>query len=316
MPLLTLLFLPIIVPVLLDSHSLYAWNNRSEAAGDRLLGPEATYLSPGFFGIRCVVYFAIWCLLARFYLTRSLEQDRTGDAGLTRRMEWFSPLALLLYGATVTFASFDWLMSLWPHWFSSIFGVYFYAGAVVGFFAAIILAAMVLQLFGLLKKAITVEHYHDLGKLLFGFVIFWGYIAFSQYLLIWYANMPEETRWYAARQSGPWVLVSLVLLFGNLLIPFFGLLGRQAKRQKWSLMFWAVWLLVMHWIDLYWLVMPGLNASGITSAMGLPLGAIDVCLFLGIGGVYLAGLVHVAGQHPLLPVADPRLGESLAFENT
>ena len=316
MPILTLLFLPIIVPVLLDSHSLYAWNDRSAVAGDPLLGHKAAYLNPGFFGVRCVAYFAVWGLLARFYLTRSLEQDETGDPALTLRMEWFSPLALLLYAATVTFASFDWLMSLSPRWFSTIFGVYFYSGAVVGFFAAIIVAAMLLQLFGCLKTAITIEHYHDLGKLLFAFVIFWGYIAFSQYLLVWYANIPEETGWYLVRQSGPWVWVSLVLLFGNLLIPFCGLLSRHAKRRKWSLAFWAVWLLAMHWIDLYWLVMPNLSVRASTPPTGLPFGVLDICLFLGLGGVYLAGLLHVAGQHLLLPVADPRLEESLAFENS
>ena len=174
---------------------------------------------------------------------------------------------------------------------------------------------MALQLSGRLKRSISIEHYHDLGKLLFAFVIFWGYIAFSQYLLIWYANIPEETDWYVARQSGPWVWVSLVLLFGNLLIPFCGLLSRHAKRRKWSLLFWAVWLLAMHWIDLYYLVMPSLSVPTGGHPAALPFGAIDICLFLGIGGVYLAGLVDTAGQHPLLPVADPRLRESLAFEN-
>ena len=137
MPCLTLLFLPIIVPVLLGSHSLYAWNDPSAVAGDPLLRHKAPYLNAGFFGVRCVVYLAVWWLLGRFYLTRSLEQDRSGDPALTLRMERLSPVALLLYAVTVTFASFDWLMSLSPRWFSTIFGVYFFSGAVVGFFAAI-----------------------------------------------------------------------------------------------------------------------------------------------------------------------------------
>lgn len=311
-PVLTFLFLPIVVPVLLGNHNLYAWNNRSTVAGDPLLARKAIYLSPGFFGVRCVVYFAVWGLLARFYLLRSLEQDETRDPALTLRMERMSPVTLLLFAVTVTFASFDWLMSLSPHWFSTIYGVYFFSGAVVGFFAAIILATAALQLSGRLKTSISIEHYHDLGKLLFAFVVFWGYIAFSQYLLVWYANIPEETPWYLARQSGPWVWVSLMLLFGNLLVPFCGLLSRHVKRRKWSLSFWAVWLLVMHWIDLYYLVMPSLGGHSAT----LPFSAIDICLFLGIGGLYLAGLVHTAGQRPLLPVADPRLEESLAFENS
>ena len=301
-PCLTVLFLPIIVPVLLGSHSLYAWNDPSAVAGDPLLRHKAPYLSAGFFGVRAVIYLAVWWLLGRFYLTRSLEQDRSGDPALTLRMERLSPVALLLCAVTVTFASFDWLMSLSPRWFSTIFGVYFYSGAVVGFFAAIILAAVVLQLLGRLKSPlslwergggegglneeaipdsaltltlsqrerglITVEHYHDLGKLLFAFVIFWGYIAFSQYLLIWYANIPEETEWYLVRQSGPWLWVSLVLLFGGLLIPFCGLLSRHAKRRRWSLAFWAVWLLAMHWIDLYWIIMPNLGVRAGTQPDG------------------------------------------------
>jgi hypothetical protein len=309
MPCLIVLFVPIVAPVLLGNYSLYTWNDPAAVAGDTLLHGKAAYLNAGFFGVRCVIYLLVWWLLGRFYLRRSVEQDRTGDPALTLRMERLSPIALLLYSVTVTFASFDWLMSLAPRWYSTIFGVYFYSGAVVGFFAATILVAVALQACGRLKTSITIEHYHDLGKLLFAFIIFWGYMAFSQYLLMWYANLPEETEWYLVRQSGPWVWISLALLFGNLLIPFFGLLSRHVKRRKWSLAFWAVWLLVMHWLDLYWIVMPNL------SPQALPWGPIDGCLFLGMGGVYLAGLVHVAGQHALVPLADPRLGESLAFEN-
>jgi hypothetical protein len=315
---LALLALPIVVPVLLDYHGLFPWNDRAAAADDPALRAKAAYLAPGFFGIRSAVYLAVWWGLARFYLGRSLEQDRSGDPNLTLRMERWSPAALLLYAFTVTFASFDWLMSLSPRWFSTIFGVYFYSGAAVAFFAAIILLAMLLQRSGRLTGSITVEHYHDLGKLMFAFVVFWGYMAFSQYLLIWYANIPEETEWYSARQAGPWAWVSVGLLFAGLLIPFAGLLSRHAKRWKPSLAFWAAWLLAAHWLDLYWIVMPNLGGhiAGHAGATPWPPGPIDLSLFLGLGGVYLAGLVHVAGRRPLLPTADPRRGESLAFENS
>jgi hypothetical protein len=312
-PCLTFLFLPIIVPVLLGSPISYPWNDPSAVASDGLWKCKTPYLNPGFFGVRCVVYLAVWGLIGRFYLKRSLEQDATGDPNLTLRMERLSPVALLLYAVTITFASFDWLMSLSPAWFSTIFGVYFFSGAVVAFFAAIILAAMLLQLGGRLRGIITTEHYHDLGKLLFAFVIFWGYIAFSQYLLMWYANIPEETHWYLVRQSGPWLGVSIALLLGNLLLPFCGLLSRHVKRRRWSLAFWAAWLLVMHWIDLYWLVMPQVGGP---HAAALPFSPIDICLLIGIGGIYFAGLVYLAGQNSLVPLGDPRLGESLAFENS
>jgi hypothetical protein len=306
---LAILFLPILVQPLLGEANLFRWADAGSVAGDELLQHKAPYLNPTFFAIRCVLYFAVWGLLARFFLLRSVEQDHSGDAALTVRMERLGPVALLLFACTVTFASFDWLMSLEPSWFSTIFGVYYFSGAVVGFLATIILLAALLQAAGRLNRSITIEHYHDLGKLLFAFVVFWGYIAFSQYMLIWYANIPEETTWYLVRQSGSWKWVSLLLLFGHLLIPFFGLLSRGVKRRKILLGFWAAWLLVAHWIDIYWLVMPSLEPGG------APLGPIDACCLLGIGGIYLAGLARTVGNRSLVPLADPRLEESLAFEN-
>jgi hypothetical protein len=316
MPCLVVLIVPLIAPLLWGYHGLFAWNDAAAVAHDPAVEHKAAYLNSSFFVVRAVIYLAVWWRLGRFFLARSLEQDRTGNAMLTLRMERMSPAALLLCAGTATFASFDWLMSLSPHWFSTIFGVYFYSGAVVAFVAAMILATSALQAAGRLRSAITTEHYHDLGKLLFAFVVFWGYIAFSQYLLMWYANIPEETEWYLERQTGPWVWVSVALLFGNLLIPFCGLLSRYMKRRVGLLAFWAVWLLLMHWIDLYWLIMPNYTARATSPTSSLPFGAIDVCLFLGLGGVYLAGLLDTAGRHALLPLADPRLDESLHFENT
>ena len=177
-------------------------------------------------------------------------------------MQAFSPISLILYAITVTLASFDLLMSLDPHWYSTIYGVYYFSGCAVGIFATLIILSVLLQRWGLLRETITAEHYHDLGKFLFGFVFFWGYIAFSQYMLIWYANIPEETIWYGRRGTStvdymitltwPWGAISVALLFGHLLIPFAGLLSRHAKRRKPVLVFWAVWLLVFHWIDVSW----------------------------------------------------------------
>lgn len=308
-PVLAVLFVPILAAVLAGYSSLYPWTDGETVARDELLRHKAVYLNRGFFAARCIFYFTVWGLLGRFFLARSVEQDQSGNPDLTQRMERLSPLALLLFAGTITFASFDWLMSLEPQWFSTIYGVYFFSGAVVGFLAAVILAAMLLQASGRLDPSITAEHYHDLGKLLLGFVVFWGYIAFSQYMLIWYANVPEETTWYLARQSGSWKWVSVVLLFMHLLIPFFGLLSREAKRRKVLLGFWAVWLLVAHWIDLYWLVMPGLETEC------LLLGPIDAACLVGVGGLYLAGLLWKAGKVSLVPRGDPRLKESLAFRN-
>jgi len=308
MPWLAVMFLPLLIPVLSGGHTLYEWTDLKLVAADELLRGKYPYLNPGFFTVRAVVYFAVWIFLARFFLRHSLEQDATSDPQPTLRMERLSPVALILFAFTVTFASFDWLMSLAPHWYSTIYGVYYFSGAVVAILSCLILAAALLQATGRLRESITIEHYHDLGKLLFAFVVFWGYIAFSQYMLIWYANIPEETAWYLPRQTGSWRTVSLVLLFGALLIPFLGLISRGPKRRKPMLAFWAAWLLVAHWLDVYYLVMPSLHAEH------LPLGLLDVSLTIGLSGFYLAAVARAARGRSLVPVGDPRLGESLAFE--
>ena len=263
----------------------------------------------GFFGGRCVAYFVIWTLLSRFFWQRSVQQDRSGLAVLTLRMERLSPVGLLLLAGTITFAAFDFLMSLTPRWYSTIYGLYYFSGGMVGALAAIILLAIGLQAAGRLRSVVTVEHYHDLGKLLFAFVIFWGYMAFSQYMLIWYANLPEETEWYQPRNSGAWGVMSLVLLFGHLLIPFVGMMSRQIKRRKALLGFWAVWLLVVHWLDVYWLAMPAYDPARV------PLGLMDLACLAGVGCLFAAGVIWVGSAAALVPVKDPRLAESLAFEN-
>jgi hypothetical protein len=196
-----------------------------------------------------------------------------------------------------------------------MFGVYYFSGSAVAIFATLILLVSILHKFGYLTRSITVEHRHDLGKFLFTFTFFWGYIAFSQYMLIWYASIPEETAWYARRGAtsnngdiNVWTIVSLVLLFGNLLIPFAGLLSRHIKRNQTLLVFWAVWLLVFHWIDIYWLIMPEYDGR-------LHLGLVELLCFVGIGAIYLAAVIRIALRHKLRPIADPRLVEALAFEN-
>jgi hypothetical protein len=307
---LLVLFLPILIPVLLGNAALYSWADSAAAAGDKLLRHKAVYLQPPFFAVRALVYFAVWLFLTRYFLAHSLKQDRNGATAETLRMERLGPAAMLLFAGTVTFAAIDWLMSLTPDWYSTIFGVYFFAGIAVAGLSILILTCLCLQAAGRLTRVITVEHYHDLGKLLLTFVVFWGYIAFSQYLLIWYADIPEETQWYLVRQSGGWKWISLVLAGGNCLIPFCGLLPRFVKRQKLLLGFWALWLLAMHWIDLYWIIMPNLGKEK------LPFDIMDICLLAGMFGIFIAGAVRVAGDNSLVPLADPRLKESLNFENT
>jgi hypothetical protein len=282
---------------------------------DELTLAKRAVLNRWAFTARIIFYFLIWTLLSWYYWTRSTGQDKTGDVELTEQMQNYSALASLALVLSVTFAAFDLLMSLDPHWFSTIFGIYFLAGCMLAGFATIILVTMVLQRFGYLTASVNVEHYHDLGKWLFGFTFFWGYIAFSQYMLLWYSNIPEETEWLAHRGAttaradiSAWTWVSLVLLFGQLLIPFAGLLSRQIKRNMDLLAFWAVWILVFHWVDLYWIVMPELDGR-------FHLGLIEVLCFVGIGGTFMAAHLRLLVKHPLRPLHDPRLNESLAFQN-
>jgi hypothetical protein len=296
------------VPVLAGLRTLYPWTDTAAVAADHLLHAKEPWLNIPFFLARTVFYFGVWSALAIWFHRSSTQQDKTGDPRLTQRMETTSTVALILFAFTVTFFAFDYLMSLTPHWYSTIFGVYFFSGCVLGFFALMSVLAFLVQRAGALRRTITTEHYHDIGKLIFAFTVFWAYIGFSQYMLMWYANLPEETSWYAERQTGSWTAVSLVLLFGHFLVPFLALMSRDVKRRKPLLVVGGFWMLVMQWADVYWLVMPGKSPGTI------PFSLMDVAVFLGVGGLFFAAAVRRLGAHALVAVKDPRLSESLGYE--
>ena len=299
---------------------------------DEITESKAPYLNRPFFLLRYLVYFGVWWGLSSFYWRRSVRQDATGDPSLTAEMTWWSYLGILVYFVTLTFAAFDLVMSLDPHFFSTIFGVYLFAGGVVGFFSVTILAYQFLRMGGLLRASVTVEHYHDLGKFLFAFVFFWGYIAFSQFMLIWYANIPETTYWFGLRGAstvpenryfgawpddpnapagfGWWNLVILSLLFGHLLVPFALLLSRHVKRNLTALGFMAGWMLTMHYVDVYWLIMPEMLVGGWQL---LPV--VEASCLLLVGGASLAWFARELKAVQLRPARDPRAVESLAFHN-
>ncbi len=310
---LAILFLPLLAAAI--GGDLYAWNVDGYAAehgvADEVWEQKQRWLNPTWFTIRSVIYLVIWCGLATWYFRRSREQDETGEITLTERMQACSGPAIILFAFCTTFAAFDWLMSLAPMWFSTMFGVYIFTGSILSAHCAITAATYWLQKRGAMRDEVTIEHYHDLGKLIFGFICFWGYIAFSQYMLIWYANIPEETVWFYDRQLSPWGGVSLVLIFLHWGLPFFGTMSRHVRRRPGVMFFWAVYILVFHYLDLFWVVMPEAGA-GFGGLMG-----IVACLLCVIGMVALmVGLIlRVAGGLRVLPVRDPRLDESLAFEN-
>lgn len=313
-----ILFLVILFPVLFGSHTLFEWNDPAKwdtasAEYDQLIAHKSPYLNPIFFTIRAIIYFGTWICIARYFFLNSLSQDGNGDKQITLKLQKWSSLAVVLFALTVTFASFDWLMSLDPHWFSTIFGVYFFAGSALSFFAFMTVVIFLLQRDGKMAEIVTKEHYHDLGKYTFGFTLFWGYIAFSQFLLIWYANIPEETGWYLRRQENGWEVVAIMLIFGHFFIPFFGVMSRHIRRNKYILTGWALFILVMHYVDLYYIVMPqvAVGHEHVSPSFGL----IDVCCIVGIGGLYISSLIWFATDKPLVPVKDPRLSESLALQN-
>ncbi len=296
--------------------------HHASLALDSIMISKRPWLNPPFFVLRVVLYFAILSGIAVYYWRTSLRQDETGDVELTLQMQRRSPGLILVSGVIVSLMAFDLLMSLDPHWYSTIFGVYYISGSLIAGFAGMIIVANLLQSGGWLNQSINREHYHDLGKYLFGFVFFWGYIAYSQYMLLWYANLPETTGWLARRgattveaDQSVYTLVALALLVGHLLIPFAGLMSRHVKRRRGLLMFWAVWMLVFHYLDLHWLVMPELSYGLPLSQTQLNFGLMDIACLIGLGGVFVAALVKLAGNHALRPQRDPRLGEALLFQN-
>jgi len=302
------LFAVLFIPIALGLHDLFHWSHAEAMATDPILAGKSGFLNARAFYSRAVIYFVVWSGLSWWFWSQSRRQDETGAVSITRRLQALSAPGMIAFAVTLTFASFDWIMSLDPHWFSTIFGVYFFSGSTVGIFALLILLALGLQRSGALEGVVTVEHYHDLGKLLFGFVVFWAYIAFSQFMLIWYANIPEETVWFARRWQGGWQEYSIFLVVGNFALPFLLLLSRGLKRNRVGIALASLWLLAMHYVDLYWLVMPSHHEQ-------LHFSPLDLTTFVGVGGFFFATLAIVMRGRILVPIKDPRLAESLDFEN-
>jgi hypothetical protein len=297
------------IPVLLGIGELYHWSHADIVAQNEILAGKTPYLNIPFFIIRVIIYFAVWVLLARGLYRLSVAQDREYDEGRLARMRLISAPGMVLFALTLTFAAFDWLMSLNASWYSTAFGVYIFAGSVLSALALITLVAIYLRNKGFLVDVITVEHYHDLGKLLFTFVVFWGYIAFAQYFLIWYGNIPEETQWFRVRWGGWWQFITLLIVFGHFVVPFVVLIYRGAKRSLPVLTVMGFWLLFIHWVDLYWVVMPAHPEHVITGLW------IDIVLMAGIGGMFLWFFWRRMTGQALVPVNEPNLEASIQLQS-
>ena len=304
-PVMAILFLPVVFGM----HDLYEWSHADAAEHDALLRWKEPYLNPSFFLIRAALFFLIWSFIAIVYYRGSSGQDATGDPKVSARLRKFAGPAIIVMALTQSFAAIDWIMSLTPHWYSTMFGVYFFAGSWVGFIALLSVVVPAMRGAGLVDKIISREHMQDIGKFLFAFTAFWAYIAFSQYFLMWYGNMPEETVFFKDRMEGSWLTVSLLLLFGHFFAPFFYLMGRSVKRNGATLALGGAWILLMHFVDLHWQVMPTLHPEGLSPSL------LDVAAFMAVGGSFMATAGWLMRRQALVPVRDPRLAESLAFEN-
>jgi hypothetical protein len=299
------------IPVLLGLHSLYEWTHAEVVVKDHLLQGKSGYLNQTFFVIRAVVFLGIWCLFSWKLYSFSVKQDANGDPNETRKAaKWSAPgIPILILSAS--FAAIDWLMSLQPHWYSTMWGVYFFAGGGVAFMALLALICVWLRSNGILDEVITVEHYHDIGKLLFAFNVFWAYIAFSQYFLIWYANLMEETSFFVNRKVGSWLGVSLLLAIGHFVVPFLILISRGAKRHPVVLPVMAAWMLFIHAVDHFWIVMPVRNPNGVAWGQIW----MNLATWAALGGTCGFFFLTRLSKHSLVPTQDPFLHESLEFEN-
>lgn len=302
------------IPILIGMHDLFHWTHAelldpNNPAYDPVIAGKEGYLNTPFFIGRMVFYFLVWSYIAHRLYTLSVRQDVEPDRDIPALQRRVSAWGLALTAVTTSFASYDFLMSLDPHWFSTIFGVYFFGGSFWAAFAFIALTAILLQRSGRLGQAITVEHYHDLGKFMFGFTVFWAYIAFSQYMLIWYGNLPEETVWYRHRLEHGWEFHSAALLLGHFVLPFWLLMPKWVKQTRSLMAIMAIYLFVMHWFDFHWLIMPVLNPEHAGFHW------LDVTAWLGLFGLMASVFMYRLGRHSLVPQNDPYLEASIHFEN-
>ncbi len=279
----------------------------SEAA---IVKHKRPYLNRVFLLIRLIGYLVIWTLLAQVYFQWSTDQDRTRSLKITASAQRFAPAAMMLLATTLTFFAFDWLLSLDATWYSTIFGVYIFAECALFQIASLILTALFLRRHGVLGNAVNVEHFHDLGKLLFGWIVFWSYIAFAQFFLQWYSNIPDEVAWFHKRwdeNGGQWMGLSLALVVLHFFVPFWFLMSRNIKRRLPLLATGAVCMVIMHILDVYWIIMP--NFGPLAPSL------LDFGCLIGIVGVYLAAVFRGMEDYALVPVGDPRLARALKFEN-
>jgi hypothetical protein len=294
------------VPILLGLNQVYEWAMPGHVEGDALLEHKAPYLNVSFFVARTVVYFALWVGLA-VQLNRWSRQQDLGKRAYVNRFQTTSGVGLLLFGLTVSFAAVDWVMSIEPHWFSTIYGMQFIVGQILSTLAFVVPILFLLSAYEPMKSRLQESHFHDYGNLLLAFVMLWAYLAFSQYLITWSGNLPEEIPWYLNRTRGGWQSIGLLLVIFHFAVPFLLLLSRTTKRSAKALAGLSIAILVLRVVDLFWLVSPAFSAE-------LTVHWMDIAAPIGIGGIWIAAFVWQLKAYPLLPLNDPRFIETVETE--
>jgi hypothetical protein len=300
----------LLIPVLFGIRILYPWA-RPEATHDANIQSKAAYLNISFFVGRAVFYFAIWFLYSHLLSKWSAEQDRTGDERLMAKMRALSAPGLVVFTLTTTFAFIDWIMSLEPHWFSTIYGAMFMVGEMLEAFAFVIALTIVIARISPLKERVTPQHVHDLGNLMFAFMVLWAYLSFSQFIITWSGNLPQEIPWYLSRLRGGWGWVALTLVVFHFAIPFALLLFRGVKRREERLFRVCLLMIAIRLVDVYWITEPAFYGQRIRIHW------MDFVTPVAVGGLWLALFFRELKSRPLLPLRDPRLQgaprETVAF---
>jgi hypothetical protein len=307
LPIYALLF----IPILFGLDHIFEWLDPSHIANDPLIQAKLPYLNLEFFVIRNIVYFVVFATISSYYWKNSIRQDSSNketSIEITKNLQRKSPLALLLMSLVTSFASFDWLMSLYPHWFSTIFGIYYFAGCMVFVLAVTILIYEVLLRYKLIKDYPNTEHFHDLSKLLYGFVIFWSYVSFSQYFLTWYANIPEFTQWYYPRLTGDWKILFYTLIALHFVLPLFGFMSRHVKRNALGRISFCILFIVIHYLDMRFIVYP--NFTDVNSISGN-----EYFLLIAFTLIIIPLISFKIFKYKILPENDPRYSESKKLEN-
>ncbi len=299
----------LIIPLFFSMHNLFIWMNPTAVAHDETLQVRMHYLNVPFFVVRDIVILLIWWLFYHLLIRNSRKQDSTFDQNLTTKNIKISMAFIPIFAFTISLISFDWLMSMTPKWYSTIFGVYLFADAAWVGFAVVTLTAVLLNEKGYLSSRINKDHYYSLGTWMFAFTVFWAYIAFAQYMLQWYGNLPDEIIYFAHRWYGGWKVVSLVLVISHFIVPFLLLISRRSKTNPKILIFAAVWIIAVQYLDSYWLVMPDMVNNGFTYSFSI----MDFSFLIAVVGLIIVLFNLLAKKHNLLAIGDPKLKRSWEF---